>query len=65
MTVINTGGWDDSWTQRTDNFTWPTGYNGATGEKILGGELRIYNGQSILGPGGYNNSLNIDESRDQ
>ena len=63
MTVINTGGWDDSWTQRTDNFTWPTGYNGATGEKQLGGELRIYNNQNIVGLGGYNTSLNIDESQ--
>lgn len=63
MTVINTGGWDDSWTQRTDNFTWPTGYNGATGEKQLDGELRIYNDQNIVGLGGYNTSLNIDESQ--
>ncbi len=63
MTVINTGGWDDSWTQRTDNFTWPTGYNGATGEKVLDGELRIYNNQNILGFGGYNSSLNIDENQ--
>ena len=63
MTVINTGGWDDSWTHRTDNFTWPTGYNGATGEKQLGGELRIFNNQNIVGYGGYNTSLNIDESQ--
>lgn len=63
MTVINTGGWDDSWTQRTDNFTWPTGYNGATGEKVLEGELRIFNNQNIVGFGGYNSSLNIDESQ--
>ena len=65
MTVINTGGWDDSWTHREDIFTWPAGYNGATGEKILGGELRIYNNQCIVGFGGYNSSLNIDESREQ
>lgn len=65
MTVINTGGWDDSWTQRTDNFTWPTGYNGATGEKMLDGELRIFNNQDIVGFGGYNTSLNIDESQPQ
>ena len=65
MTVINTGGWDDSWTHHEDNFTWPTGYNGATGEKILDGELRIYNDQNIVGLGGYNTSLNIDESRNQ
>ena len=63
MTVINTGGWDDSWTYREDNFTWPTGYNGATGEKVLGGELRIFNIQNIVGIGGYNTSLNIDESQ--
>ena len=63
MTVINTGGWDDSWTHRVDNFTWPTGYNGATGEKMLDGELRIYNDQNIEGFGGYNTSLNIDESQ--
>ena len=63
MTVINTGGWDDSWTYREDNFTWPTGYNGATGEKVLDGELRIYNNQNIVGFGGYNTSLNIDESQ--
>ena len=63
MTVINTGGWDDSWTYREDNFTWPTGYNGATGEKVLDGELRIYNNQNILGFGGYNSSLNIDENQ--
>ena len=65
MTVINTGGWDDSWTYREDNFTWPTGYNGATGEKQLGGELRIYNYQDIVGFGGFNTSLNIDESHPQ
>ena len=63
MTVINTGGWDDSWTYREDNFTWPTGYNGATGEKVLDGELRIYNDQNIVGFDGYNTSLNIDESQ--
>ena len=64
MTVINTGGWDDSWTQRTDNFTWPTGYNGATGEKELGGELRIYNDNSKW-YSEYNSWNIIDESRDQ
>jgi len=32
---------------------------------MLDGELRIYNDQNIEGFGGYNTSLNIDESRDQ
>ena len=64
MTVINTGGWDDSWTHREDNFTWPIGYNGATGEKELGGELRIYNDNSKW-YSEYNSWNIIDESRDQ
>ena len=66
MTIINTGGWDDSWTYREDNFTWPTGYNGATGEKMLDGELRIFN-DNLINPGirEYNNQSIIDESREQ
>ena len=65
MTVINTGGWDDSWTQRTDNFTWPTGYNGATGEVVLDGELRIYNDNESTQWTDYNRATIIDQSRDQ
>ena len=64
MTVINTGGWDDSWTQRTDNFTWPTGYNGATGEVVLDGELRIFNDNKKWNSE-YNKQNIIDESREQ
>ena len=64
MTVINTGGWDDSWTQRTDNFTWPTGYNGATGELVLDGELRIYNDNKKW-YSEYNSWNIIDENREQ
>ena len=60
MTVINTGGWDDSWTYREDNFTWPTGYNGATGEVILDGELRIYNNEFVPHFTGYNVPVKID-----
>jgi len=30
---------------------------------MLDGELRIYNDQNIVGFGGYNSSLNIDESQ--
>ena len=65
MTVINTGGWDDSWTNREDNFTWPTGYNGATGEKVLDGELRIYNDNESAQWTDYNRATIIDQSRDQ
>ena len=64
MTVINTGGWDDSWTYREDNFTWPTGYNGATGEKMLDGELRIFN-NNYKRYSEYNSWNIIDENRDQ
>ena len=60
MTVINTGGWDDSWTYREDNFTWPTGYNGATGEVVLDGELRIYNDELVPHFTGYNVPVKID-----
>ena len=65
MTVINTGGWDDSWTHREDNFTWPTGYNGATGEVVLDGELRIYNDNKSTEWGNYNRSIIIDENQNQ
>ena len=61
MTVINTGGWDDSWTQRTDNFTWPNGYNGATGEVELDGELRIFTDEFVTPFTGYNIPTKIDE----
>ena len=47
MTIINTGGWDETFCSRENSFEWPNDYNAANDTFNIDGQLRIYNGQRV------------------